>query len=76
MGVENSKLEKLFVSPEEREKGLGKSLIKYAVEMFSVREVTVNGQNPKAIGVYEHMDFMVYQRTDLGEEGRPSPCFI
>lgn len=73
MGIENRKLEMLFISPVERGKGIGKRFIQYAVEMFSINEVTVNEQNPQAIGFYEHMGFVGYKRTDLDEQGRAYP---
>lgn len=73
MGVENNKLEMLFVSPEERGNGLGKKLIQYGIEKFSINELCVNEQNPKATGFYEHLGFQVYKRTDQDEQGRPYP---
>ena len=73
MGVENGKLEMLFLSPKERGKGLGKQFIRYGVETLSIQEVTVNEQNPLAIGFYEHMGFQVYKRTDVDEQGMPYP---
>lgn len=39
----------------------------------SMQEVTVNEQNPQAVGFYEHMGFRTYKRTDLDEEGNPYP---
>ena len=73
MGVDNGKLEMLFISPEERGKGIGKRFIQYGVERLSVNEVTVNEQNPEAIGFYEKMGFRKYKRTDFDEQGRPYP---
>ena len=73
MGVEDSKVEMLFISPDERGKGLGKAFIEYGIEHFAVNQVTVNEQNPQAIGFYEHLGFSVYNRTDTDEEGRPYP---
>ena len=73
MGVENKKIEMLFISPDFRGKGIGKEFIRYGDEMFSVNEVTVNEQNPQAIGFYERMGFMVYKRTELDEQSRPYP---
>jgi len=71
MGIENGKLEMLFISPEERGKGIGKRFIQHSVETLSVSEVTVNEQNPEAIGFYEHMGFKIYKRTDVDEQDRP-----
>lgn len=73
MGIENHRLEMLFVLPEEIGKGIGKRLFQYGVKNYGIREVTVNEQNPRAVGFYEHMGFSVYKRTDFDEEGNPYP---
>ena len=73
MGVEEERLEMLFIAPEEIGKGLGRKLIKYGIENFSVKEVMVNEQNPLAKGFYEHIGFQVYKRTDYDEQGNPYP---
>lgn len=73
MGLEEQKLEMLFVSPEERGKGLGKKLIQYGIENYSINELAVNEQNPLAKAFYEHMGFQVYKRTDNDEQGNPYP---
>lgn len=73
MGVQDGKIEMLFIAPEKRGKGIGKGFIQYGMEMLSVHEVTVNEQNPQAMGFYEHMGFQVYKRTDVDEQGGPYP---
>ena len=73
MGVQNGRLEMLFLAPEERGKGLGKQLLQYGIEEYGVVELTVNEQNPQAVGFYEHMGFEMYKRTELDEEGDPYP---
>ena len=73
MGVEGSKIEMLFISPLCRGKGIGKSLVKFGIENYNVNEVTVNQQNPQAVGFYEHLGFKTYKRTELDEEGNPYP---
>ena len=73
MGIEDGTLEMLFISPEERGKGLGKRLIEYGIESYSVERLAVNEQNPQAKGFYEHMCFHVYKRTGLDEQGNPYP---
>ncbi len=73
MGIENGSLEMLFISPEERGKGLGKRLIQYGIENYAVERLAVNEQNPQAKGFYEHMDFRVYKRTSLDGQGNPYP---
>ena len=73
MGIEEQKLEMLFIAPEERGKGLGRKLIQYGIENYSVNKLAVNEQNPLAKGFYEHMGFHVYKRTDHDEQGNPYP---
>ena len=73
MGIDGQKLEMLFLAPEERGRGLGGALVRYGVERFGIREVTVNEQNPQARGFYERMGFCVCQRSEQDEQGRPYP---
>ena len=73
MGIADQRLEMLFVSAQERGKGIGKRLLAYGMEQYSIKELTVNEQNPLAKGFYEHMGFEVYKRTALDEQGNPYP---
>ncbi len=73
MGMNNSKLEMLFVKNSERGKGLGKQLLSYGIEKYNVNELAVNEQNPKAKAFYEHLGFKVYKREELDEQGNPYP---
>ena len=63
----------LFLASESRGKGLGGQLLRYGIQRYSIETLTVNEQNPQARGFYEHMDFRVYRRTDLDEQGMPYP---
>lgn len=76
MGTENSRLEMLFLSPVERGKGIGRQLIQYGIMNYGIQEVTVNEQNPQAVGFYKHLGFEIYKRTDCDEEGNPYPLNI
>lgn len=73
MGIAGQHLEMLFISHEERGKGLGKELLKYGIKKYSVNDLAVNEQNPLAKGFYEHMGFEVYKRTERDEQGNPYP---
>ncbi len=73
MGIEDHRLEMLFLSQKEREKGLGKQLLLYGIQNYGIEELTVNEQNTQAVGFYEHMGFETYKRTDMDEEGNPYP---
>ena len=48
-------------------------MLQYGIHNYEIREVTVNEQNPQAVGFYEHMGFAAYKRTDLDKHGNPYP---
>lgn len=73
MGIVEQHLEMLFISHEERGRGLGKKLLKYGIEKYLVNDLAVNEQNPLAKGFYEYMGFEVYKRTECDEQGNPYP---
>ena len=73
MGIEGQKLEMLFISPEETGRGLGRKLLQYGMQNFSINTLGVNEQNPQAKEFYERMGFQVYKRTDHDEQGNPYP---
>ena len=73
MGVQDGRLEMLFLDPEARGRGLGRQLLEHGISHLDVTELTVNEQNPQAVGFYEHLGFKTYRRTELDEEGRPYP---
>ncbi len=73
MGINGTKLEMLFIKNSERGKGLGKQLLNYGIENYSINEVTVNEQNPNAKGFYEYMGFKTYKRAELDEQGNHYP---
>ncbi len=73
MGINNKKLEMLFVSADERGKGIGTKLILYGIKGYSINKLTVNEQNPNARRFYEKNGFTVYKRTETDEQGNPYP---
>ncbi len=73
LGVENHRLEMLFLASSARGQGLGKQLMQFGNDHYSITELTVNEQNPQAVGFYEHLGFTTYKRTDHDEEGNPYP---
>ena len=46
MGVENHRLEMLFLASSVRSHGLGRQLMQYGDEHYGITELTVNEQNP------------------------------
>ncbi|MDO5773564.1 MAG: GNAT family N-acetyltransferase [Spirochaetales bacterium] len=73
IGIENKKIEMLFLSPDARGKRFGKMLVQHGIEKFSATKVTVNEQNPKAKGFYEHLGFKTYKTSETDEQGNPYP---
>lgn len=73
MGTKDQKIEMLFVSDKERNKGLGKQLVRYGIVNYNIKEVTVNEQNNDAKGFYEHIGFKVYKKEELDEQGNHYP---
>lgn len=73
MGIEENKLEMLFITSDYRGKGIGKKMLSYGIENYGVTNLAVNENNPQAKGFYEHMGFKVYQRNELDDQGNPYP---
>ena len=73
MGIEDTKLEMLFIKNSERGKGLGKRLLNYGIKNYNIDELVVNEQNPNAKGFYEHLGFRVYKRSETDEQGNSYP---
>ncbi|MDT2906570.1 GNAT family N-acetyltransferase [Lactococcus lactis] len=76
MGIYKNKLEMLFISPAHMKTGLGRKLIEEAIDNYSVNELVVNEQNPKAKGFYEHLGFKVYKRNPIDEQGNQYPILF
>lgn len=73
IGCDGPRLEMLFVSPEHRGTGVGKTLLSYAITELNISEVDVNEQNPQGIGFYLHQGFVVVGRSEHDGEGNPFP---
>ena len=73
MGVNDFKIEMLFVSDESRGRGIGKKLVEYAIETLNINYVDVNEQNPQAVGFYKHMGFEIFKRSEFDEQGNQFP---
>lgn len=73
MGVHHSKIEMLFIRDDYRGKGIGKSLISYAINNLNIKYVDVNEQNIQGVGFYKHMGFDIFKRSELDDQGNPFP---
>ncbi len=73
MGIQDCKIEMLFLHPAHFRKGLGRMLVQQAFDKLGVEYVDVNEQNPEAKCFYERMGFEVFKRNELDSEGRAFP---
>jgi putative acetyltransferase len=73
IGINEKSIQMLFIHPEARGKGLGKTLIDFAKDKHDVNTVDVNEQNEQAVGFYEKLGFVTYERTEQDGAGKPFP---
>lgn len=76
MGINEKKLEMLFVDANQRGTGIGKALITYGIDNLDINELAVNEQNPGARGFYEHMGFKVVDRSEFDDQGNSYPILV
>lgn len=73
LGTHEQSIEMLFIAPEARGTGVGKTLLLYAVEKLQCTDVDVNEQNQQAVDFYLYMDFQIAGRSPLDGQGEPFP---
>lgn len=73
LGVADQNLEMLFIHPDFRGIGIGKTLLKYSIDTMGVKKVDVNEQNGQALEFYQHCGFEVTKRSELDSSGKPYP---
>ncbi len=73
VGVDEGKVEMLFVAPEHRGRGVGRTLLEHVVTALHARRLDVNEQNPQALGFYQRLGFRVVGRSPLDGQGNPFP---
>lgn len=73
IGVENQKIEMLFIDAKARGQGIGKQLLTHAIAHLDAQYVDVNEQNEQGVGFYAHMGFAKKGRSEHDDQGRPFP---
>ena len=71
--VEHAKIEMLFVHPDRRGSGAGRSLVRHAIVTLGATTVDVNEHNTQAHGFYQHLGFIVESRSGCDPFGKPFP---
>ena len=72
-GVAAGRVEMLFIDPTLRGQGLGKRLLRYAIDELNADQLDVNEQNPQALGFYLRQGFEVVGRSETDGMGQPYP---
>src|SRR6266487_3323073 len=73
IGIAEGKVEMLFIHPDYREQGIGRTLLSYAIHERGATTVDVNEQNDQALGFYIRMGFEIIGRSELDSNGKPYP---
>ncbi|QXU42307.1 GNAT family N-acetyltransferase [Pedobacter sp. D749] len=73
IGINKKSIQMLFIHPDARGKGFGKTLIDFAKDEHDVNTVDVNEQNKQAVGFYEKLGFVTFERSEQDGAGKPFP---
>ncbi|WP_445497072.1 GNAT family N-acetyltransferase [Photorhabdus sp. SF281] len=73
MGVDQNRIEMLFISPYARGKGIGKALLNFGITELGINELDVNEQNVQGVGFYQHQGFKVFNRSETDGQGNSFP---
>ncbi len=73
VGVADNKIEMLFLDPDFIGQGLGKKLMKFALEVLKADKVDVNEQNTNAVNFYSKFGFIPYEKLEKDSEGKDYP---
>lgn len=73
MGIEDKKIEMLFIRPLAQKKGLGRQFVEHAKSAYRIRFVDVNEQNPDAFAFYQKMGFHTFDRSEYDDLGNHFP---
>ena len=73
VGVAAGKIEMLFIHPDYRGLGIGKSLLSFAINEFNAQALDVNEQNTQAVGFYFKQGFEIIGRCENDGLGQPYP---
>lgn len=73
MGIEEHKIEMLFIHPDAQKQGLGRQFVEHAKNAYRIRFVDVNEQNPDAYAFYQKMGFRQFSRSEYDDLGNHFP---
>ncbi|MDU1904945.1 MAG: GNAT family N-acetyltransferase [Dysgonomonas sp.] len=76
LGVNEEKIEMLFIENESRGLGIGGKLLKFATDYLKLTKVDVNEQNRQALEFYKKFGFRERGRSLLDSDGKEYPIIF
>lgn len=73
IGIDETKIEMLFLHPDYIGQGLGKKLLQFACSTLNTTFVDVNEQNKSAYEFYLNFGFKTFERTEKDDLGKDYP---
>lgn len=73
IGIDENKVEMLFILSSSFKKGIGKRLLNYVIQNHNINELDVNEQNENAVEFYKYLGFEVISRSEKDGFGKPFP---
>lgn len=73
IGISGDEIDMLFADPLYLAKGIGKQLLKYAIDVLKIKKVDVNEQNINALRFYQHFGFKIMSRSETDGFGKKYP---
>jgi putative acetyltransferase len=73
IGIDQDKIEMLFIHPDEFRQGMGLALCRFAIREHKSKKVDVNEDNLDAVNFYLKMNFTMIGRSDTDQSGNPFP---
>ncbi|RBQ29099.1 GNAT family N-acetyltransferase [Aliarcobacter vitoriensis] len=73
IGIDENKVEMLFIKSKYFKNGIGKKLLQYVIKNHDINEVDVNEQNLNAVNFYKYMGFEFVNRSETDGFGKPFP---
>ena len=73
VGIAGDNIQMLFIDPKSRGNGIGRKLMRFAIEEKKANKVDVNEQNEQALCFYKHLGFVITDRYENDDVGKPYP---
>ncbi len=73
MGIEQRKIEMLFISEQSQKKGIGTQLLNHAINAYRCNLIDVNEENTIALSFYQKKGFIIFDKSNHDELGNPFP---